>query len=874
MKRITIGVLAHVDSGKTTLSEGLLFASGALRRLGRVDHGDAFLDTDALERERGITIFAKQAMLTAGETEITLLDTPGHVDFSAEMERTLSVLDYAVLVISGSDGVQSHTRTLWRLLERYSVPTFLFINKMDLAGADEGALMAQLTAALSAECVDFSAPVSERDEALALCGETALEQMLERGAVTDNCIADMVEQRMVYPCFFGSALKMQGVEELLAALGRFTIEPDYPDAFGARIFKISRDAQGARLTWLKVTGGTLRVKAPLTYDAQGKSYSEKADQLRLYSGVRFRPLEEAGAGSVVTVTGLSRSYVGLGLGAEAEAQAPLLQPVLTYQLILPDGADAHSALKKLRELEEEDPMLRIVWDEQHGQIHVQLMGKIQLEILRRLISDRFGLDVSFGEGSIVYRETIAAPVLGMGHFEPLRHYAEVQLLMEPLPRGAGIRLASAVATDALDLNWQRLIFTHLLEREHAGVLTGSPLTDVKFTLVAGRAHLKHTEGGDFRQATYRAVRQGLMQAESVLLEPYYDFRLEVPPECVGRAMTDLQNMGGTVEPPQSEGESTVLTGCAPVRGMRDYFESVAAYTRGRGQLSCTVHGYEACQDQDAVAAAIGYDAERDTDNPSSSVFCGHGGSVTIPWDEVAQHVHCDSGIRLGTEEAEQEEAPLPRRGVGALGAYAEDKELQSIFERTYGRVERRAFEPARKPARTSLSDHYQVTLQTADTEYLLVDGYNIIFAWDELAALAAQDIAAARSALIDILANYQGFRKCRVIAVFDAYKVKGNPGSVQTVHGVKVVYTKEAETADTYIERATYELRRERRVRVATSDGPEQVIILGHGALRVSARAFHAEVEAAEGQISAVLQSLSNRPRSERTVRNNVKIRQ
>lgn len=874
MKRITIGVLAHVDSGKTTLSEGLLFASGALRRLGRVDHGDAFLDTDALERERGITIFAKQAMLTAGETEITLLDTPGHVDFSAEMERTLSVLDYAVLVISGSDGVQSHTRTLWRLLERYSVPTFLFINKMDLAGADEGALMTQITAALSAECVDFSAPVSERDEALALCGETALEQMLERGAVTDDCIADMVEQRMVYPCFFGSALKMQGVEELLAALGRFTIEPNYPDAFGARIFKISRDAQGARLTWLKVTGGTLRVKAPLTYDAQGKSYSEKADQLRLYSGVRFRPLEEAGAGSVVAVTGLSRSYVGLGLGAEAEAQAPLLQPVLTYQLILPDGADAHSALKKLRELEEEDPMLRIVWDEQHGQIHVQLMGKIQLEILRRLISDRFGLDVSFGEGSIVYRETIAAPVLGMGHFEPLRHYAEVQLLMEPLPRGAGIRLASAVATDALDLNWQRLIFTHLLEREHAGVLTGSPLTDVKFTLVAGRAHLKHTEGGDFRQATYRAVRQGLMQAESVLLEPYYDFRLEVPPECVGRAMTDLQNMGGTVEPPQSEGESTVLTGCAPVRGMRDYFESVASYTRGRGQLSCTVHGYEACQDQDAVAAAIGYDAERDTDNPSSSVFCDHGGSVTIPWAEVAQHVHCDSGIRLGTEEAEQEEAPLPRRGVGALGAYAEDKELQSIFERTYGRVERRAFEPTRKPARTSLSDHYQVTLQTADTEYLLVDGYNIIFAWDELAALAAQDIAAARSALIDILANYQGFRKCRVIAVFDAYKVKGNPGSVQTVHGVKVVYTKEAETADTYIERATYELRRERRVRVATSDGPEQVIILGHGALRVSARAFHAEVEAAEGQISAVLQSLSNRPRSERTVRNNVKIRQ
>ena len=874
MKHICIGVLAHVDSGKTTLSEGLLYASGALRKLGRVDHGDAFLDTDALERERGITIFAKQAMLTAGATELTLLDTPGHVDFSAEMERTLSVLDYAVLVISGSDGVQSHTRTLWRLLERYSVPTFLFINKMDLAGADKSALMTQLTAALSAECVDFSAPVSERDEALALCGETALEQLLERGAVTDACIADMVEQRAVFPCFFGSALKMQGVEELLAALDAFTLEPDYPDTFGARVFKISRDAQGARLTWLKVTGGSLRVKTPLPYTAQGRPYSEKADQLRLYSGVRFRALDEAGAGSVIAVTGLSHSYVGLGLGAEAEASAPLLQPVLTYQLILPDGADAHSALTKLRELEEEDPMLRIVWDERYGQIHVQLMGKIQLEVLRRLISDRFGLDVSFGEGSIVYRETIAAPVLGMGHFEPLRHYAEVQLLMEPLPRGAGIQLASSVPTDALDLNWQRLIFTHLSERDHAGVLTGSPLTDVKLTLVAGRAHLKHTEGGDFRQATYRAVRQGLMQAENVLLEPYYDFRLELPPECVGRAMTDLQNMGGTVDAPQTEGEHTVLTGCAPVRGMRDYFESVAAYTRGRGQLSCTVHGYEACREQDAIVTALGYDAERDTENPSSSVFCDHGGSVTVPWNEVPQRVHCDSGLRLGKEAPEEADATIPRRGVGAGGAYAADRELQDIFERTYGKVERRAFEPAKKPARTSLSDHYDVTIHSEETEYLLVDGYNIIFAWDELSALAAQDIAAARSALIDILANFQGFRKCRVIAVFDAYKVKGNPGSVQTVHGVKVVYTKEAETADTYIERATYELRRERRVRVATSDGPEQVIILGHGALRVSARAFHAEVEAAEGQIGAVLQSLTNRPRSERTIRNNVTLKQ
>ena len=874
MKHICIGILAHVDSGKTTLSEGLLYASGALRKLGRVDHGDAFLDTDALERERGITIFAKQAMLTVGEREFTLLDTPGHVDFSAEMERTLSVLDYAVLVISGSDGVQSHTRTLWRLLTRYEVPTFLFINKMDLAGTDKSALMERLTQTLSAECIDFSAPPQGRDEALALCDEAALESLLERGSIDDSLISEMIKSRKVFPCFFGSALKMDGVEDFLSALARFTVAPEYPSEFGAKVFKISRDAQGGRLTWLKVTGGALRVKAPLSYRAQNQDYQEKADQLRLYSGIKFRTLEKAGAGSVVAVTGLSHSYVGLGLGTEAEASAPLLQPVLTYQLVLPDGADAHSALTKLRELEEEDPMLRIVWNERYGQIHVQLMGRIQLEILRRRILDRFGLAVTFGEGSIVYRETIASPVLGMGHFEPLRHYAEVQLLIEPLPRGTGIQLASNLATDALDLNWQRLIFTHLLEREHAGVLTGSALTDVRFTLVAGRAHLKHTEGGDFRQATYRAVRQGLMQAESLLLEPYYDFRLEVPAECVGRAMTDLQNMGGTVDPPQSVGENTVLTGYAPVRTLRDYFTDVAAYTRGRGQLSCAVRGYETCQNQDEIVALLGYDAEHDTDNPASSVFCDHGGSITIPWNEVAQHVHCDSGIHFDKEETEEKSAPPPRRGVGAGSAYAADKELQEIFERTYGKVARRAFEPAKKPARTSLADHYDVTIHSEDTEYLLVDGYNIIFAWDELQRLAAQDIAAARGALIDILANYQGFRKCRVIVVFDAYKVKGNPGSVQTVHGIKVVYTKEAETADTYIERATYELRRERRVRVATSDGPEQVIILGHGALRVSARAFHAEVEAAEGQISAVLQSLTNRPRSERTIRNNVKLKQ
>ena len=639
MKHVCIGVLAHVDSGKTTLSEGLLYASGALRRLGRVDHGDAFLDTDALERERGITIFAKQAMLTAGETEITLLDTPGHVDFSAEMERTLSVLDYAVLVISGSDGVQSHTRTLWRLLERYSVPTFLFINKMDLAGADESALMTQLSRTLSAECVDFSAPVSERDEALALCGETALEQMLEHGAVTDACIADMVEQRAVFPCFFGSALKMQGVEELLAALDTFTLEPDYPDAFGTRVFKISRDAQGARLTWLKVTGGTLRVKAPLTYDAQGKTYSEKADQLRLYSGVKFRALDEAGAGSVVAVTGLSHSYVGLGLGAEAEASAPLLQPVLTYQLILPDGADAHSALTKLRELEEEDPMLRIVWDEHNGQIHVQLMGKIQLEVLRRLISDRFGLDVSFGEGSIVYRETIASPVLGMGHFEPLRHYAEVQLLMEPLPRGAGIQLASNVPTDVLDLNWQRLIFTHLLEREHAGVLTGSPLTDVKLTLVAGRAHLKHTEGGDFREATYRAIRNALMYADSVLLEPICRFELRAPAENIGTILGDLTAMHAEYDSPVFEHEDIVVKGHVAFSRLSGYPEKLTALTHGRGWCAWQSDHYAPCENAAAIIKERQYNPQWETPD---SIFCAKGAGFNVAWDKVKDFAHVHS----------------------------------------------------------------------------------------------------------------------------------------------------------------------------------------------------------------------------------------
>ena len=884
MQKVTLGILAHVDSGKTTLSEGLLYASGALRKLGRVDHGDAFLDTDALERERGITIFSKQAMLFAGDKEFTLLDTPGHVDFSAEMERTLSVLDYAVLVISGSDGVQSHTRTLWRLLTRYEVPTFLFINKMDLAGADKDALLRQLTATLSAECVDFSASQETRDEALALCDEAALEQLLELGKIDDALIAEMVKNRKVFPCFFGSALKLDGVEDFLTALACFTREPIYPKEFGAKVFKISRDAQGARLTWLKVTGGALRVKAPLTYRAQNQDYNEKADQLRLYSGVKFRALEEAGAGSVVAVTGLSHSYVGLGLGAEAEASAPLLQPVLTYQLILPDGADAHSALIKLRELEEEDPMLRIVWDERYGQIHVQLMGKIQLEILRRRILDRFGLDVTFGEGSIVYRETIAAPVLGMGHFEPLRHYAEVQLLIEPLPRGAGIQLASNVPTDALDFNWKRLILTHLEEKEHRGVLTGAPITDMQITLLTGRAHQKHTEGGDFRQATYRAIRQGLKKATSVLLEPYYEFRLEIPVDTVGRAMTDIQKMQGTLLPPETEDMTAILKGKAPVSAMRDYQKEVVSYTRGLGRLFCSLKGYEPCKNQEEIVEQIGYDSERDLDNPTGSVFCAHGAGFVVPWYQVEEYMHLDTGISeefdddLSAEEdwqsTESGEENAAYGGAGSQsgnqargasqtsgksgyqppksayrGSYEDDKELQAIFERTFGPVKRDRMSSYKKVVTAPSSPSTSSYRKKDKEEYLLVDGYNIIFAWPELKELADADVRAAQTKLMDILSNYQGYKKCTLILVFDAYKVEGHQEEVLTYHNIHVVYTKEAETADQYIEKTVHKIGRQHQVTVATSDGLEQIIIMGQGANRISARGLKEEIEETRKQL-------------------------
>ena len=869
-KHCCIGVLAHVDAGKTTLSEGLLYVSGTLRKLGRVDHQNAFLDTEALERERGITIFAKQAELVTDTAHITLLDTPGHVDFSAEMERTLQVLDCAILVISGTDGVQSHTRTLWRLLKRYEVPTFLFINKMDLNGADKAALMDDLTRDLDTGCVDFTAPPEERDENAAMGSEEALEQFLETGTIPDDMLAGLIARRKIFPCWFGSALKVEGVEEFLAGLSRYAVQPDYPVQFGAKVFKISRDSQGARLTWLKITGGSLKAKTILSGGSEDARWQEKADQLRIYSGTKFKVADEVTAGSVVAVTGLTRTYPGQGFGCEPDSPGAVLEPVLTYQLILPDGVDPHTALPRLKQLEEEDPMLRIVWSERWKEIHVQLMGQIQLEVLQRLISDRFGMEVTFGSGTIVYKETIANTVEGVGHFEPLRHYAEAHLLMEPGERGSGIRVTSACPTDQLDLNWQRLIFTHVLEREHPGVLTGSPITDIKFTVVAGKAHLKHTEGGDFRQATYRAIRQGLMQAENILLEPFYDFRLELPADSVGRAMTDIQSMGGSVDAPEQEGELTVLTGFAPVAGLRDYWQDVTAYTRGRGRLSCTVRGYEPCKDQARIVAEMGYDPERDTDNPADSVFCSHGSGDIVKWNKVFDHMHVHSGIDLNPKTEEIPAEPSRRRNSG--GSIEQDKQLLAIFERTYGKVERRAFEPIKAPARTQLSEKYNIREQHSGPEYLLVDGYNIIFAWEELSALAKQDVSAARGVLTDILCNYRGYQKCEVILVFDAYKVKGNPGSVEKVNGIYVVYTKEAETADAYIEKTTYDLGRHHRVRVATSDGLEQVIILGHGALRLSARAFKAEVEQAQGAISRLIDGHNRGNREQNKLKYTAKI--
>ena len=851
-KQIVLGILAHVDSGKTTLSEAMLYRAGVTRRLGRVDHKDAFLDTDALEKARGITIFSKQALLTAGDTDITLLDTPGHVDFSTETERTLQVLDYAVLVVSGTDGVQSHTETLWRLLRRYHVPTFVFVNKMDLPGMERQELLAQLNRRLGEGFVDFGAEQADRDEALALCDENLMDRMLDAGQLQDADLIPAIARRHVFPCWFGAALKLEGVDALLDGLDRYTRPAPALEAFGAKVFKVSQDEQGTRLTWLRVTGGELKVKAQLTGEADGEPWAEKANQLRLYSGAKYTLAEAIGPGQVCAVTGLTKARPGEGLGAERDSDLPVLEPVLSYQVLLPEGADVHAALGKLHRLEEEEPQLHVVWNETLGEIHVQLMGEIQLEVLRSLLAERFGLAVEFGPGGILYKETITEPMEGVGHYEPLRHYAEVHLKLEPLPRGSGMQFAADCREEVLDKNWQRLVLTHLEEKQHLGVLTGSPLTDVKITLIAGRAHLKHTEGGDFRQATYRAVRQGLILAKSQLLEPWYAFRLEVPAENIGRAMSDIQRMEGTFDPPESGEETAVLTGFAPVSTMRSYPMEVVSYTRGRGHLSLTLDGYRPCHNAQEVIAAIGYEPEHDLDNPADSVFCAHGAGFVVPWDQVRSHMHVDSGWGKSTRP-EQEAAVPQRRAMAYRATLEEDAELLKIFERTYGPIKRdplAAFRPVQKRERPDFAaEQWEIA-----PEYLLVDGYNIIFAWDELNALSKESLDAARHKLMDILCNYQGFQKCVLILVFDAYRVPGSPGSIEQYHNIHVVYTKEAETADMFIERVTHEIGRNRRVRVATSDGMEQIIILGHGALRVSARMFHEEVQNVEKQIRALVQ--------------------
>ncbi|MDD6647636.1 MAG: TetM/TetW/TetO/TetS family tetracycline resistance ribosomal protection protein [Firmicutes bacterium] len=855
MKKITAGILAHVDAGKTTLSEALLYETGAIRKLGRVDHGNAFLDTDVQEKNRGITIFSKQARFTYNDTEFMLLDTPGHVDFSAEMERTLQVLDYALLVISGKDGVQGHTATLWKLLQKYKVPVFIFVNKMDLDGADKAGIMTELRNSLDQNCVDFTAT---RDaqwlDQLAVCDEALLEEFLETDSVKNETIAQVITARRIFPCFFGSALKLEGMEMLLDGLSELTVQPVYKDGFGAKVYKITRDEQGNRLTHMKITGGTLHTK-----DMIG---DEKAEQIRIYSGSKYITADHARGGDICAVTGLKKSYAGQGLGFEKHAAEPVLESVLIYQVILPPEADTHTVLTRLKQLEEEDPQLHVIWNEQLQEIQMQLMGEVQTEILKTIISDRFGFDVEFGQGRITYRETIASPVVGAGHFEPLRHYAEVQLLLEPGERGSGIVYDTACSEDVLDRNWQRLIMTHLMEKEHIGVLTGSPVTDMKVTILTGRAHLKHTEGGDFRQATYRAVRQGLRKAESVLLEPWYEFRLEVPSEMVGRAMSDVQKMGGSFSEPQPAGDFTILTGKAPVSEMKDYSVEVVSYTKGHGHLSCSLCGYEPCHNQEQVIEAIGYDPDRDVENTADSVFCSHGAGYTVNWNEVDEHLHTDSGWSSAEEKTEEKQTYAAVRRVSSYrGTKEEDAELDRIFEMTYGRPKKRTVIGKREIT----AEPQKVKIQPSKVleEYLLVDGYNIIFAWDQLKELARVNMDSAREALIEILSNYQGYKNCHVIVVFDAYRIKGGERRFERHENVDVVYTKEAETADMYIEKTAHEKSSEYLVRVATSDRLEQLIIVGNGAFKVSADEFRLEVEQADLEIAGILEELSRRNRME-----------
>lgn len=859
MKRIVVGILAHVDSGKTTLSEALLYQSGNINKLGRVDHRDSFLDTFSLERDRGITIFSKQAVLKYKDTEFTLLDTPGHVDFSAETERTLQVLDYAVLVISATDGIQSHTQTLWKLLSKYNVPCFIFINKMDLDNADKERVITELKTKFSDGCVDFgSEDKDEFYENIALCDEALLNQYYETETVKTDAIINCIKERKIFPCLFGSALKLTGVNAFLDCLYNYTEMPQYGSAFAGKVYKISED-KGQRLTFLKITGGNLKVKEILQSDKNKNS--EKINQIRIYSGKKFTALDTASAGTICAVTGITFTKPGDGLGIENSTGLPVLESVLTYKLNLPADVDVHTALEKMRILENEDPQLKVVWNERLGEINVQLMGDIQLEILQAIIRDRFGIQASFGKGNIIYKETISDTIEGVGHFEPLRHYAEVHLLLKPLKRDSGVVFKTNCKEDLLDKNWQRLILTHLYEKTHIGVLTGSPITDMEITLVSGRAHAKHTEGGDFRQATYRAARQGLRSANSVLLEPVYEFTLEVPTENIGRAMMDIQRMSGSFNPPETVGDSSVINGTAPVSTMYDYARDVMQYTHGKGKLMCALRGYEPCHNADEVIADIGYDCDADTDNPCDSVFCSHGAGYTVKWNEIKSHMHLPSA--LSTPKSDYVPSISKTEFLKCKdkdNLFALDKELMQIFEQTYGPIKNRSanqnhFTFTQKAESKNENKKYKSSRPARydGTEYLLVDGYNVIFAWDSLKELSKDNVEGARNALINILCNYQGYKKCEVILVFDAYKVKGSSREVEKVNNINIVYTKEAETADMYIEKVSHKLAKNNKVRVVTSDALEQLIILGNGALRVSSREFLCEIQQAEEDIRNII---------------------
>lgn len=845
---IVAGIVAHVDAGKTTLAESMLYLTGETRKLGRVDHKDAFLDTYELEKNRGITIFSKQAELSLKTRKLTLLDTPGHVDFSAEMERTLSVLDYAILVISVADGVSGHVQTLWRLLKQYNVPVFLFINKMDQQGADREGTLSQLQKRLDGRCVDFS-DSENFDERLAETDEELLEHFFETGSITMEQIRAQIKARKLFPCYFGSALKMQGVSEFLEGFETYTVLNKYGEDFGARVFKIARDAQGKRMTYLKVTGGVLKAKQVIG--------EEKVDQIRLYSGASFTPIAEATSGTVCAVTGLNDTFAGQGLGCEMQAQTPILEPVLTYCVSFPPEIDIHEMYRKLSVLEEEEPQLQLVWQEETSEIHARVMGEVQIEILQSLIRERFGVEASFTSGTIIYKETVENTVEGIGHFEPLRHYAEVHLLIEPGEPGSGMVYETNCNEDMLAKNWQRLVLTHLEEKHHKGVLTGSELTDTKITLIAGRAHIKHTEGGDFRQATYRAVRQGLMQARSRLLEPVYAYRLEVPSECVGRAMNDIQQMCGTFLAPEQDGEMSILSGTAPVSLMRGYQREVIAYSRGRGRIFCTLKGYAPCHNEEEVIERIGYVAEADLANTPDSVFCAHGAGFVVPWYEVPDYMHIEGMEQEDEDEILRRAAEQARRTkqetARALKDYeAENEELKQIFERTYGPVKvyrQDDEEQYQSSAPKGVSTYRPSKKKQPEEEYLLVDGYNIIFGWPELNELSKTDIAAARLTLMDILSNYQGYSKCKLILVFDAYKVPGGTEHIEKYHNIYVVYTREAETADQYIEKTVHAIGRKYHVTVATSDGLEQVIILGQGGVRMSALGLRERIESAGHEI-------------------------